>query len=166
MRAIDVKTIPSNREIEKTRVISGFPGIGKTTAMELLRKQGLFVSDSDSSGFDRADWPNNYMNHLLSLMGEMDLVLVSSHEEVWRAMSERGIEFTMVYPDKSLKEEYLQRYKDRGSDENFIKLLDSKWDEWIDTLNDWFGSSDNKVVLQSGEYLTDALNQIVNKEGN
>jgi hypothetical protein len=37
----------------------------------------------------------------------------------------------LVYPDDRRKEEFIQRYKDRGNDENFIKLVDSKWDEWM-----------------------------------
>ena len=32
------------------------------------------------------------------------------------------------------KDEYLRRYKERGNEQSFIDLIDSKWDEWLHEL--------------------------------
>lgn len=116
---------------KKALVIAGFPGVGKSS---LYNSKKYVVSDSDSSHFPKDDFPNNYIKHIKSLIdkNEHDYILVSSHKEVIEALIESGIVFVLVYPDKSLKEHYLERYRERGSDDNFINLLNDKWSEWID----------------------------------
>jgi hypothetical protein len=68
---------------------------------------------------------------------------------------ENGIEFTLVYPDKSIKDEYIQRYIDRGSPDSFINLLTKNWELWIDELDNQIGC--DKIKLKEGEYLSDVL---------
>ena len=81
--------------------------------------------------------------------------MVSSHKEVRDALVENGIEFTLVYPDKSIKDEYIQRYIDRGSPDSFINLLTKNWELWIDELDNQIGC--DKIKLKEGEYLSDVL---------
>lgn len=117
------------------------------------------VYDSDSSSYSKSpEFPQNYIVHIFdvafsSIPGQTNTVLVSSHESVREAMYEACLEATLVFPDISLKEEYLERYKKRGSPQPFIDLLNSKWEEWITGLE-----SDKrfhkKVVLLSGQYLS------------
>jgi hypothetical protein len=135
------------------KVISGFPGVGKTYFKEHYPGS---VADSDSSlfswvspGIRNLDFPQNYMNHIVTNIN--DIVLVSSHKVVRDALVLNGIYFTLVYPERDLKQEYLERFRVRGSNEDFITLLDTMWDEWIDQLNmQWYC---HKIVLQAGETL-------------
>ena len=69
-------------------------------------------------------------------------------------MRNRKIEYTLVYPDRSLKREYIERYKKRGSPQAFIDLMEAKWDDFID---DCENDPSDKLVLRSGEYLKDVL---------
>jgi len=139
----------------KYKVISGFPGIGKST---LFRDpDGLVIKDSDSSTFDKSEFPNNYLDHIESCITDknIDYVLVSSHKDVRDGMNGREIDFLLVYPDKNLKEEYLQRYRDRNSPQSFIDLLDNNWNDWIDQCN---VESGPKLILGKGEYLSNYTN--------
>ena len=45
----------------KTKVYSAFPGVGKTTYFNNTSKN---VLDSDSSTFDKSEFPQNYINHI------------------------------------------------------------------------------------------------------
>ena len=81
--------------------------------------------------------------------------MVSSHKEVRDALVQNGIKFTLVYPDISIKDEYIQRYIDRGSPEPFINLLTKNWELWIGELNTQIGC--NKIKLKEGQYLSDVL---------
>ena len=47
--------------MKKTLLISAFPGTGKTYSYENSNK---IILDSDSSKFDKNDFPNNYINHI------------------------------------------------------------------------------------------------------
>jgi len=116
-----------NKFNKKTLVISGFPGIGKS---HFFRKnKDKVVLDSDSSKFSwiekgirHPDFPNNYIKYIKENLayinplgvGKADIILVSSHKNVRDALVENDIPFTLVYPSRDIKEEYLQRYKDRG----------------------------------------------------
>lgn len=122
----------------KTTVIAGFPGVGKSHAKRILDGSGYMVSDSDSSHHPKVGFPDNYLQHIQQLLdtGEYDYLFVSSHDIVRMELQERDIDYILVYPDKSLKEEYLRRYTERGSPAGFIKLLSDNWDSWINQIEE------------------------------
>lgn len=139
-------------EGKNTKLVSAFPGTGKSYYFKNTSKE---VLDSDSSTFDKSDFPANYIRHIKENMGKVDIILISSHEEVRDALVEAGLDFTLIYPDKSLKDEYIERYKERGNEEGFIKLLDTNWDAWLDDVKTQKGAK--HIVLKSGEYLSDVM---------
>jgi hypothetical protein len=142
----------------KTKVISGFPGVGKSHFHK--NNPDLIILDSDSSSFSwvekgvrNPDFPNNYIRHIKENLGKVNVILLSSHKQVRDALRENDIGYTMVYPDKSLKHEYLSRYKGRGSDENFLGMIDKNWDGFIDELET--EEYPIKITLKEGQYLQD-----------
>ena len=146
--------------MKETLVISGFPGIGKSHLHKLNEK--LVVLDSDSSEFSwikegvrHPDFPNNYMEHIESNIGKADNIFVSSHDIVRKALEENGIQYLLVYPSIDLKDEYIQRYRDRGSSEGFIKFIDQNWEKFISDIEK--ETFPELIKLYSGEYLRDVL---------
>jgi hypothetical protein len=120
-------------------IISGFPGIGKSYITKNNTK--FKIHDSDSSEFSwmgkgvrHPDFPQNYMNHILSVMYDYDIIFVSSHKIVREALIENGFYFYLVYPCKELKQEYLRRYRQRGNEQDFIDMLNKNWDSFIDDI--------------------------------
>lgn len=137
---------------ELAEVIAGFPGIGKST---FCKKFPGAVSDSDSSKFDKAHFPGNYIKHIEEMRKEVDVVLVSSHIAVRQALVKAGIPFTLVYPKKDCKVEYIRRYMERGSPESFINLLKANWEGWLDECAAQ-GNCEH-IELECGQYLADVL---------
>lgn len=142
-----------------TIVISGFPAVGKSY---LFKNKKLDVLDSDSSKFSwikkgerNPDFPNNYIKHIKENIGKVDVILVSSHKDVRDALVANDIDFILVYPDKSLKEEYLKRYEERGSPKEFIDMIDKNWNGFIDELDEQKGCE--KIKLKEGQYLSDVI---------
>ena len=142
-----------------TRVISAFPGTGKSY---FHRTSDAKVLDSDSSKFSwieegvrHPDFPNNYMAHIKENIGSADYIMVSSHDVVRQALVNEGIEYTLVFPERYLKAEYVERFKQRGSPESFVNLLSKNWDAWITELEEQPGCT--KLKLQQGQYLSDIL---------
>lgn len=136
----------------ETKVISAFPGTGKSY---FYKNSNLTVLDSDSSKFDKSDFPANYIKHINENIGKADIILVSSHDTVRKALVEAGIDFTLVYPSILLKAEYLDRYRSRGSSLSFIKLIEDNWESWIQDCQE-----QNRcihLVLASGDYLSDVI---------
>jgi hypothetical protein len=136
----------------KTKLYSGFPGVGKSY---LFNNSKLKVLDSDSSTFDKSSFPQNYIEHIKQNIGEADIILISSHDVVRNALVSEGLPFTLVYPDMSIKDEYIQRYRDRGSNSKFVELLENNWEMWIGELTKQIGCE--KIILKSGQHLSDVI---------
>ena len=137
----------------ETLVVSAFPGCGKS---HLFRNKGeKKILDSDSSKFNKSEFPQNYIEHIKSNIGRVDIILVSSHKEVRDALVNEGISFTLVYPIKDIKDQYIQRYIDRGNDGKFVDLLKQNWDNWTDELENQRGCK--KIELESGQYLSNVI---------
>jgi hypothetical protein len=142
--------------IAKHLLVAGFPGTGKSYYCSngdwsQYVPQG-FATDSDSSKFDKSNFPQNYIEHIKEKISEgYARIFISSHKEVRDALVENGLEFTLVYPKKELKEEYLKRYKERGSANAFINLISNNWDLWLDELKNQKGCK--HIELESGQFI-------------
>lgn len=124
--------------MKQTRIVSAFPGTGKTHAF----KSGEFdCIDSDSSLFSwttddegrkvrNPNFPRNYVNHIRENVGKVDFIFVSTHKEVRDALRKSCLYFYLVYPHDDLKDEYVRRFKERGSPQSFIDLVESQFEEW------------------------------------
>lgn len=101
------------------------------------------------------DWPNNYFKALNSVRDKYDYILVAD-EIVNEFLVKNNYEYWIVYPDISLKEEYLNRCKNRGNNDEFIYWYSRLWDEWINiSKNDLHASK--HIELKSNQYLEDVL---------
>jgi hypothetical protein len=147
-----------------TIVLSAFPGTGKSyfCNTDVAYMPQNFAIDSDSSKFSwvvtngikerNPEFPSNYIKHIKEGIGKHKFIFVSSHKEVRDALVKEDIDFTLVYPDRLLKEEYIDRYKKRGNDDNFITLVEKNWDMWLDELEKQGGCK--HLVLGSEKYLS------------
>ena len=148
-----------------TTVISAFPGTGKSHLFRKAEGHRTWVMDSDSSlfswlspGVRNPEFPQNYIQHIQEHIGRADWILVSSHREVRDALKAAGIQYVSVYPSVSCKAEYLQRFVDRGSPEQFIHLLTNNWGLWLnDMFSDTWGPEHEHMVLNQGQYLSDVV---------
>lgn len=133
-------TLPKELKSQGVHVISGFPGTGKSYATKYLKEYGYNVQDSDSSMFDKKEFPQNYIGHIKEKIKEFNegtgFIFISSHKEVRDALREEGIHTEVLYPSLKMKEEYIKRYEERGSSESFIKLLKNNYDSWIKELKE------------------------------
>ena len=133
-------------EKKQTIIISAFPGCGKTYASNNY-KDDFVMLDSDSSNFSwlkdadgkntefrDPDFPNNYIRHIKENIGKADIIFVSSHANVRKALCDAGLKVILVYPDKKLKDEWIRRFKQRGNNEKFIKFISDNWDNFIDEI--------------------------------
>jgi len=98
-----MSTENENGNFAKPMLVAGFPGTGKSSYCYRdadYMPQG-FATDSDSSKFDKADFPQNYIEHIKEKISEgYARIFISSHKEVREALVENGLEFTLIYPKK------------------------------------------------------------------
>lgn len=143
-----------------TKIIAGFPATGKTYFFNNSKS----AMDSDSSNFSwlskgvrNPDFPSNYINHIKENIDKCDVILVSTHRDVYSALIDAELYFTIVYPSKTAINEYIQRYKNRGSPEAFINLIVANWDNWISDIQSIKSKYCNLIELPSGKYISDIV---------
>lgn len=143
--------------MKNTIIISAFPCCGKSYAFKKLLQEGYSVWDSDSSDFSwkvkyvsymdtalsiktekrkerNLDFPNNYIEHIKSGIGQVDIIFVSSHKIVRDALLAEGIPFIAVYPSKEMLNEWVGRAYTRGSGIDFCDMIINNWDNWINEI--------------------------------
>lgn len=135
----------------KTTVISAFPACGKSYFFNNYKEKLTFngVLDSDSSNFSwvkdsegnntkerNPEFPQNYIKHIKENIGKVEVIFVSSHDIVRKALEEAKIEYTLIYPDKLQKEEWERRFKERGNDEGFINFISNNWEKFLDEIEE------------------------------
>lgn len=157
-KEVDVKTVrlTVTAAEEVPRVICGFPGVGKSS---LFRNRGdSKIVDSDSSTFDKAEFPANYIAHIREKLAEGYTVLCSTHAEVRAALVQAGIPFALVYPKLDCRDEYMQRYTERGSPDAFIGMMFKNWEKFVQGCADQAGCK--HVELDSGQYIPATLQEL------
>ncbi|MGM0973392.1 MAG: hypothetical protein ACQEW2_10935 [Bacillota bacterium] len=150
----------------KTKVISAFPACGKSYTFENSQDCFNGILDSDSSEFSwvkdengkntaerNPNFPNNYIQHIKDNLGKVEIIFVSSHDVVRNALKENGIDYTIVYPDKSMKDEWLRRFKKRGNEEKFIDFISTNFDKFIDEIEEETFPKKVKLPYNYHEYL-------------
>lgn len=150
--------------MKDTKIISAFPACGKTYVFENFNDK--VILDSDSSKFSwvmvanqkvrNPDFPQNYIRYIKENIGKADYILVSTHENVRRALEDAEIDFYLVYPDRNLKEEWIGRCFLRGNRENFCWLIADNWDNWIDQLEQ-DSKRHKSIILRHGEHLSNVI---------
>jgi hypothetical protein len=145
--------------IEMTKIVSAFPATGKS---HFFKNTNELVLDSDSSKFSwiepgvrHPNFPQNYIDHIKYNIGKTKYILVSSHKVVRDVLVNNKIFFSLVYPVKNIKDEYLNRCKKRGSDQKFIDMLDNNWDSFLDEMKEQ--KHCDHLILLSGEFISDII---------
>lgn len=127
----------------KTVVVSAFPACGKTYAYKYYQNKYSML-DSDSNEFSwikdengnntkirNPDFPNNYIKHIKDNIGKVDIIFVSSHDIVRKALDDAGIHFCTVYPKESMLNEWVGRMYRRGNNAKFIQFIIDNWNNMM-----------------------------------
>ena len=147
-------------------VISAFPACGKSYYYNTHKDSKVLDSDSsqfswvykeDSTKERNPEFPANYIQHIKDNLDKQDIIFVSSHEQVRGALYNAKIKFVLVYPATTMQEEWGQRILNRGSSEEFCKLIMDNWKPWTrECLNDELASQ-HYSLTKTHPYIDDAV---------
>lgn len=138
------------------KIASAFPGCGKSTLFKETKDiTPIFkISDSDSSKFSKESlWYLKYVDHLENLQEQNYIVLASTHNVVLKELLIRNLPLMVFYPSVDRKEEFLKNYELRGSDTNFVQLMDKQWDNFINDITTTI-PEDKRCELKPGQFLS------------
>lgn len=151
--------------MQKAILISGFPGIGKSTLhqhysgpREIIDLDAYPFARIHQTGERHPKFPDNYIEALEPLLKRNAFILVSTHQQTRDALVARRWPFVLVTPNRHLKEEYLTRYQGREQPAYLTNYLIPRWNEFMDSFEGQPGCQ--HIILGAGEYLSDAINKI------
>jgi len=162
---------------KKPIVISAWICAGKTyltnkydTVIELPSGDYKYILTEEQKAVDNKEslkstkreinpaWPENYYDAILKevVREEYSVILVAPCMP-FEDMRKHGIEFALAYPHPTCEEEYMMRARSRGANEEFVKRVQDKIKP---DFEDFLAQPNNKIILQAGEYLEDALKRV------
>lgn len=141
-----------------TIVISAVPCCGKTNWCKEHPDSKDLESSLYSKNPDKTpneNFPNNYLDilkwHLLN--SNWKYIFVSSHDTVRGAMDAAGIEYYVIYHNKSRKDEIMAKCKERGNTDEFIEQYSKNWESWMDSC----AAHSKSYQLEPNEFITEEL---------
>lgn len=139
-------------------LVCGFFGIGKS-AVPKYRPDVKFY-DLDAKAFvKQPGWEKIYVDCALALRKDYDIVAIKSSDKVMNLLNEMGIKYYLVYPNRFAKRDFMERAVKNGYTREWIEAFFSKWDKYLEEVEE--EDSAHKVVLQSGEYLSDIVDRLI-----
>ena len=108
------------------------------------------------------EFPQNYIRHIKENIGKVDIIFVSSHLNVRKAMEDAGIKYITIYPKDTMLNEWIGRMYLRGNDEKFIDFIIDNWDDFMtDIKHEPHGYSLHQ--LGHSQYIDEKLIDILNE---
>lgn len=159
----------------ETKIISGFPGVGKSCCTAehpdwldsdssqfswLRDEHGKILKDENGKDRRNPNFPNNYIQHIQKNIGKTPVIFVSTHAEVLDALEAHNIPYMLVYPERDLKQEYLTRFTERGNPQPFLNMMNEKWDDFLGQLENRTGCQE-RIVLKAGKFLSHAMVRVL-----
>jgi hypothetical protein len=133
-------------------IVSVFPGCGR----EYLKKncrEGVTVENVRISSFDENEFPENYVDYVLSVVDKNDIVLISSHPAVCEELNKREVDFNLFYPERSRRNEIIENFVISRKPMKYIQEVDNKWTEWIDLIEERTLEHCFKHSLSKGQFI-------------
>lgn len=104
----------------------------------------------------RPNWENDYYEEIKRLNSKYPerLIIVPTIKSIMRRLKEDEIPYTVVYPTRDCKEEYRERYINRGNNQSFLDVFIEGWDVMLDGLDCLGGTV---IEIGEGQYLSDVI---------
>jgi adenylate kinase family enzyme len=123
------------------------PKITDQSAKELEKAKGAFYHLTNPL------FPMNYVFEILKAEKSYKYVIIPTEGLVLEVLHEKyDRNCVLVYPEANLKEEYRQRYTNRGNSDSFMSRFIDGWEERLKCIREYKGVH---IPLEKGKYLSD-----------
>ena len=160
-------------------IIAGFAGIGKTTfctnnsvAIDFECMPFKYRFD-DNTPYEKESvkanpdldfnpmWQYEYANKIeeLCVENKYKYIAIPTDFLTLYLLTDKGLNYNIVYPKRSLKDEYKKRYIARGNTEHFLDIFVNGWDNFINSLEKF--KTGNHIVLNKNEFLSDVIDSLI-----
>ena len=155
-------------------IISAFAGSGKTHATTQLANaidlessdfQWIYPDDITNDVEERKGTENreknpnfisDYVDAIEDANKKYDFVFIAAQPAVLSELVSRNVPFTVAYPSKDSKDIYIERYINRGNNDNFVTLMSNNFDNFIDDMTN-NKHAEQHIEIASDKFILDYL---------
>ncbi len=113
---------------------------------------------------ENPDYPNNFINAVLTELEQGKIVISLFIEHVFEAIdsytfkrNSKNIRIILAFPMSNIFEEYVDRFRKRGNGEEFILRRRNEFASLVELFNNTSNEEYEKIILKSNQYLSEAL---------
>ena len=138
----------------KTVLCAAFCGAGKTFICRNAQYKAIEVEYWEYKGSEK-----EFLQDVKKQIGLVDIIFLGTDIDSLHLLRDEGLDIVLVYPQKNLRNEYLDRYIERDNPYDFIGTMMKYWDKKIDELSEL--NYCKHYVLESGQHISDVIDQIL-----
>ena len=135
-----------------TVLCAGFCGIGKTFICNNSKYKAVEV---EFWQYKNKGLIKEFIRDVKKHYGKVDYIFLSTDPDGLELLNKEGYDIVLVYPERELRNEYLDRYIERDNPYDFIGTMMLRWNKIIDELDEL--TYCKKIILKEGEYLKDVI---------
>lgn len=141
-------------------IISSFIGCGREYLKNTYGdKAKIFdavdeIPLTDIDGKINADLIEGYINKVLEVVDDNDIVFIGASKSLREALNEQKIDYDLFYPSKERRGEFIENQVRKRSNPKIIQNLDRNFDKWIEEIdNDEAENCYKHKLSHQGEFI-------------
>lgn len=109
---------------------------------------------ADIDGNINADLIEGYINKVLEVVDDNDIVFVGASAFIRDTLNEKKIDYDLFYPSKERRGEFIENQVRKRTKPKIIQSLDKNFDKWIDEIdNDESENCYKHELSNKGEFI-------------
>ena len=109
---------------------------------------------TDIDGKVNGDLLEEYVNKVMDVVDENDIVFIDSAKQIREAFNEKGIDYDVFYPAKERRGEFIENQVRKRAKPTEIRDLDKNFEKWVQDIDDDEASNCYKHKLSNmGEFI-------------
>lgn len=120
---------------------------------------------TDINGNTNAELIEGYVNKVMDIIDDNDIVFIGSSPQIREAFNEKNIDYDLFYPSADRRREFIENQVRKRTSPKIIQSLDKNFDKWVQEIDDDEAENCYKHKLSNqGEYVgnSPAIMQYIN----
>lgn len=109
---------------------------------------------TDVDGKTNKDLLDGYVNGVLNVVDDYDIIFIGASEDIRNAFNERNVDYDLFYPAASRRGEFIENQVIKRTKPKEIQTLDKNFEKWVSDIDDDDSSNCYKHKLNDkGEFI-------------
>lgn len=149
----------NKHKLKKCLIVSCFAGVGKNFAINYLTNKGYIVNSIEKIASIESMFGSDigYINHINELAKKSDILFIPYFLNMENKYIKGRVDYYLIYPNLSLKNIYIKRFKELKFTKEQISNFIDNWDAMIIDCDTCNIDEKRKIQINDNEYCLDSI---------